>query len=231
MIVNTSDINPALKSLFEHPEQTLFLDANIFIPPDRTNLGAKNHIPFSLYKDEFLIPIFECFTGLAIHESVYNELVSDDIKNFAISKTKDNPISLKIYKDDMLDSTEKQVYESYVTRMSKYSQYDPSIGIYKDRGEVLSLSYMVAKSFLYFAANDNLPINIVNNIGEFKAELEEFHILQSYEIIYYLQKTGKYSSKSLKALYKYMYRLTNKEQSQNPEWGMFISNMDQLYGK
>ncbi len=41
MKVDFKEKNPALVSLFENPGQTIFLDANFLIPPDRTKVGAK----------------------------------------------------------------------------------------------------------------------------------------------------------------------------------------------
>lgn len=45
MRVDVEKKNPALESLFTDPEQTIFLDANFFIPPDRSRMGTKP-IPF-----------------------------------------------------------------------------------------------------------------------------------------------------------------------------------------
>ena len=59
--------------------------------------------------------------------------------------------------------------------------------------------------------------------------LEEMGLIQMYELIYYLHKTGKYNSKELRTLYKYQYYLTGREKQQNPEWGVFIQKMDELY--
>ena len=56
-------------------------------------------------------------------------------------------------------------------------------------------------------------------------------LLQSYEILYYLYKTGRYDNKGLRMLYKYQYYLTSREKKQNPDWGNFITAMDDLYGK
>ena len=40
--------------------------------------------------------------------------------------------------------------------------------------------------------------------------LEEMGIIQMYELIYYLHKTGKYNSKELRTLYKYQYYSNQK---------------------
>ena len=70
MIVDLSKRNLALVSLFENPRQTIFLDANFLIPPDRTKVGAKP-ISFQKYREIWLDPVFDSFPNLAVHESVY----------------------------------------------------------------------------------------------------------------------------------------------------------------
>lgn len=42
MRVDTKEINPAFQSIKQNPDQTVFLDANFFIPPDRSgyDLGS-----------------------------------------------------------------------------------------------------------------------------------------------------------------------------------------------
>jgi len=52
-----------------------------------------------------------------------------------------------------------------------------------------------------------------------------------YEVIYFLYKSKNFDSQGLRSLYKYQYRLTKKETTQNPEWGEFIKRMVQLYGE
>lgn len=43
MKVDTKEINPAFKSIIQDPNQTVFLDANFFISPDRSDyLRVKN---------------------------------------------------------------------------------------------------------------------------------------------------------------------------------------------
>ena len=76
MRVDVQKKNPALESVFAAPEQTIFLDANFFIPPDRSVMGTKP-IPFLKFCEIWLDPIFDVFPNLAIHESVYRELVTE----------------------------------------------------------------------------------------------------------------------------------------------------------
>lgn len=184
MNVNIKSVNPALESLFKDSKQVVFLDANFFIVPDRSNIGAKP-IAFQKYREYWLDPLFDAFSNLSVHESVYDELVEGAVKAFADEK----------------------------------------------KGEIRSLAYMAVKQYLYFAANDTLPIRLFCNAGQLETGLDDMGLLQSYEILYYLYKMGKYDSKGLKMLYKYQYYLTSREKTQNPDWGIFIASMDELYTK
>ena len=73
MKVDTKETNPAFKSLFNAPGMIVFLDANIFIPPDRSSLGVKPY-KFEQYKEIWLEPLLNEFSGLSLHESVYESL-------------------------------------------------------------------------------------------------------------------------------------------------------------
>lgn len=87
MRVDTSQVNLSFQSLIEHSEQDIFLDANFFIPPDRSHFGMK---PYRVedYREFWLEPLFSEFDGLSIHESVYDELVMGNVKQYADANTK-----------------------------------------------------------------------------------------------------------------------------------------------
>ncbi len=95
--------------------------------------------------------------------------------------------------------------------------------------EVLSLSYMVVKGFLFFAAKDELPIRLIKDADKLGTGLDDMGIIQMYELIYYLYKTDKYDGGALRILYKYLYYITAREKKSNPDWGTFIQKMDELY--
>lgn len=50
-----------------------------------------------------------------------------------------------------------------IRKLAVFSEYIPERDNSKDRGEIRSLSYMAVKNYLYFAANDNLPIQLICN--------------------------------------------------------------------
>lgn len=230
MKINTEEKNIAFISLLENRKQVIFLDANFFIPPDRTSIGAKR-IEFKKYEEIWLEPLFHTFPNLAVHESVYEELVMDKVRSFAEQKRSQESVRLQMYCDAELSCKEKAVMQTYIYRLAPYSKYIPERDNASDRGEIKSLSYMAVKNFLYFAANDNLPYQLIRNAELLHTGLENMKLLQMYEMLYFLYCEGKYDNKGLKLLYKYQYHLTEREKAQNPEWGKFIEQMEKLYGK
>ena len=209
MKVDTREINPAFKSIIQNPDQTVFLDANFFIPPDRSEYLKVKPYAFGDFKDCWLIPLLSEFSGVAVHESVYDEL--------------------KIYRDKELSDTEVALMNCYISKLAIHSQYDPTRDNAKDRGEVKSLSFMAVKQFLFFAANDALPVRLIKEADKLDTGLDNLGIVQMYELIYYLCKTGKYDNKRLRILYKYQYYLSQADKKTNPDWGTFMEQMDKLY--
>lgn len=197
MKVDTRNKNKALESLFADPAQIVFLDANFFIPPDRSGLMDRSRIKvkaisFPKFCEIWLDPIFEEFPNLAIHESVYNELVASAVKEYADAKQTESPSRLRIYSDAELTTIEHSLMETYISKLAEYSQYVPQLDNAKDRGEVKSLSFMAVKKFLYFAANDTLPKRLIREADELKTGLDDIELLEMYDVIYYLYRTDRY---------------------------------------
>lgn len=229
MKVDTKEVNPAFQSIIQNPGQKVFLDANFFIPPDRSEVAKVRAYSFTDFKECWLIPLLSEFTGLAIHESVYDELVADSVKEYADEQTSCIPSKLRIHYDSELSGLEEALRNTYINKIAVHSLYNPTRDNAKDRGEVRSLSFMAVKQFLYFAANDALPVRLIKDAAKLLTGLDDMQIVQMYELIYYLYKTGRYDNKALRILYKYQYYLTAGDKRINPEWGCFVKQMDLLY--
>ena len=229
MKVDTKEVNPAFQSIIQNPGQKVFLDANFFIPPDRSEVAKVRAYSFIDFKECWLIPLLSEFTGLAIHESVYDELVADSVKEYADEQTSCIPSKLRIHYDSELSGLEEALRNTYINKIAVHSLYNPTRDNAKDRGEVRSLSFMAVKQFLYFAANDALPVRLIKDAAKLLTGLDDMQIVQMYELIYYLYKTGRYDNKALRILYKYQYYLTAGDKRMNPEWGCFVEQMDLLY--
>lgn len=229
MKVDTKEINPAFLSIIQNPSQKVFLDANFFIPPDRSKVAKVKAYSFTDFKECWLIPLLNEFSGLVIHESVYDELVADGVKSYTDEQVNCNPSKLKIHYDSELSNAEDALRNTYMKKIAVHSLYNPTRDNAKDRGEVRSLSFMAVKQYLFFAANDALPVRLIKNAAELDTGLDDMQIVQMYELIYYLYKTEKYDKKALRILYKYQYYLTPGDKQVNPDWGNFIEQMDVLY--
>lgn len=228
MKVNTKTFNKALISIMRDPNQVITLDANFLIPPDRSSI-CNISIKFDQFRNGWLEPIFQEFSGLVIHEAVYRELLISDIKNYVDALTNMYLPKIKILKESDLTLTEKALNQTLINKISPHTKYDPVINNREDRGEVRSLAYISVKGIIYFATSDNNVINLVNKIDKTKTYLDNVEIIEMYEVLYYLKSTDKYDNNKLKMLYKYQYYLTEYEKRINSEWGDFILKMDALY--
>ncbi|MFA7118927.1 MAG: hypothetical protein WC159_09160 [Sphaerochaetaceae bacterium] len=98
--------NTAFAGLLESKGKELLLDANLFIPTDRSSCFPQYHpLSFTNYCEIWLTPLFNTFTGVAIHSAVYLEIVKIEQKAFVDQLIKDN--KLAVVNDSMLDSREK----------------------------------------------------------------------------------------------------------------------------
>lgn len=229
MKIDTINANDAVLAIIKDTSGKVFLDANIFIPPDRTKLGAKRAIEFGFYRETILAPLFDNWSGLAIHESVFEELVEGEVKSFADEMNNRIPSKLEIHYNSGLSENEKNLYNTNVDKLSQYSDYQPDIDNSDDRGEILSLSYMAVKEYIYFSANDHLPISLITRAVELETGLDYMNVIQMYEIIYVLFKLGLSDNEKLRKLYKYMYYSTNRDKKDNPCWSDFIDAMNSIY--
>ncbi|NCC70524.1 hypothetical protein EOM09_03000 [bacterium] len=213
--------NSSLVSIFENPNQIITLDANFLICPNRKNLN----FDFEVFKSIWLSPILESFSNLAIHESVYDELVDIKSKSFVDN----NRHRIRIHKDSSLNSVEKILRNTIEARIAINTKYVIEEDNKDDRGEVKSLAHIAVKNYIYFASNDYNAINLIENAEEWNTGLDDMRAIKMYEIIYYLYKNNIVNGKTLRLLYKYQYHLTEREKSINPNWGEFITKMDKLY--
>lgn len=188
MRVDTKEMNPAFLNIIHNSDQKVFLDANFFIPPDRSKCAKVRAYSFDDFKECWLTPLLNEFGGLVIHESVYDELVSDRIKQYTDEQTSSDPPRLKIYYDSELNSVEAVLQNTYMNRIAVHSLYNPTRDNAKDRGEVRTLSFIAVKKFLLFAANDSLPVRLIRHAAELGTGLDDMQIVQMYELIYYLYK-------------------------------------------
>ncbi len=171
MKIDLTSPNPALVSIFKHPKQIITLDANFLIPPDRSRF-TKNRFDFPLFQKIWLDPIFTAFSNLAIHEAVYDELISPPVQSYIESMIECKPPRLTIHKDSTLTSKEQVIRDSIENKIYPLTNYDPMIDNKDDRGEVKSLAYIAVKGLIYFAAHDTNTIQLVEKAEEWSTGLD-----------------------------------------------------------
>ncbi len=228
MKINLTHPNPAFISIIEAPKQIITLDANFLIAPDRSSI-TRIGIRFEQFREIWLDPIFNVFPNLAIHEAVYDELIGISCQDYIDEKRDKKPPEIIIHKDGSLTGVEKILRDSIESRIASHTKYEPLLDNKDDRGEVKSLSYIAVKGLLYFAANDNNAIQLIEKSEEWSTGLDNVQAIKMYELIYYLHRNDLADKTAMKMLYKYQYYLTNCEKSTNPSWGDFTSSMDRLY--
>lgn len=228
MKIDLSRPNPAFMSIIDDPDQIITLDANFLLAPDRRPITSKG-IRFNQFREIWLDPIFSVFPKLAVHEAVLDELVGGAPQQFVESKRDHLPPEIIIHKDSSLNEAEKIIRDSLESRIASHTRYDPLLDNKDDRGEVKSLAYIAVKGLLYFAANDNNAIQLIEKSEEWSTGLDNIQAIKMYELIYFLFRTSHADNTALKMLYKYQYYLTDREKCTNPAWGDFTTGMDKLY--
>lgn len=228
MRIDLSNSNPALVSIIMNPDQVITVDANFMIPPLRNQFSVQK-ISFTQFKEIWLDPIFIAFSNLAIHESVYEELVGTALQAYVNTKRDSIPPGILIHSDSSLNEMEKILRDTIEMKISLHTKYDPLLDNKDDRGEVKSLSYIAVKGLLYFASHDNNAIQLIEKSEAWSTGLDNVKAIKMYELIYYLYKKNFTDKKALKMLYKYQYYLTVNEQKKNLEWGKLITSMDEMY--
>lgn len=228
MKIHLSDPNTAFIGIIKNPKQTITLDANFLIPPDRTPI-TKSPIKFDQFKEIWLEPIFQAFPNLAIHEAVYAELVGHSPQNYIDQKMDPEAARLTLLKDTDLTEIELMLRDAIESRIVPRTKYEPLLDNKDDRGEVKSLAYIAVKELLYFAAHDHNALQLIEKAEEWSTGLDNVHAIRMFELIYYLYRKKMSDQTALKMLYKYQYYLTDREKNENPSWGNFHSEMDSIY--
>ena len=228
MKIDITSSNPTLESIFSNPNQIITLDANFIIPPDRGISGIKS-FDFHTFKRIWLEPIFKTFPNLAIHEAVYDELISPSVKTYIDLIINEVPPRLFIHKDSSLTQEEYVLRDLIEEKIYPLTKYDPLINNKDDRGEVKSLAYIAVKELLYFAAHDTNAIQLIEKAEVWTTGLDNVRVIKIYELIFFLYRTSTSNKKDLRMLYKYQYHLTKHEKNTNPEWGKFIEAMEAIY--
>ncbi|TFJ93430.1 hypothetical protein [Lentibacillus salicampi] len=228
MKVDLENHNEALFTLIDNFSQILPLDANLLIPSDRSKVTPNASLDFNFYKRIWLDPFFKTFPYLAIHQAVYEEVVTTpNLSNYIKQKIQQQVLIL--LKDDDLTCEEHLLRNGVEQKIAASTNYEPEIDNRDDRGEVKSLAHIHVKELIYFCSHDSNALRLVDKAVTLETSLESLITIKLYEIIYYLSKLQMADSKEMRFLYKFHYYLTSHEKKTNPSWNDFRMGMDRLY--
>lgn len=232
MKVDLSRQNDAFITLIRNPETVLVVDANFFIPPDRTRIGAQEPYSFQKFREVWVEPVRSVFVNIAVHEAVVDELVAPDVQAYVQPLLASHVIPrLILLRDTDLDASEKIVRATKEQLIAPFTNYDPHRDNRQDRGEVKTLAYMAIRAeYLYFVTNDQKAIRLIDQAAELGTSLDELRSVKFFEGIYLLQRHEMIPRPEARKLYRYLYYLTPRERSTNPPWDCFLAQMDELYG-
>lgn len=183
-----------LKKLLQQP---IMFDANIFMVGIENRTSNVN-CSFENMKQLYMIPLFESFIHIIIHEMVYNELDKDS-KAFIDGYIGKNVV---IVSENNLYGKDP-VYTQIFNDISRHERVQYSRGASKDRGEVYSLAYAAFHKINYFSSKEVMVDQIAVELKVLKdIEIITFDIIVLLAYIYYLDRGDCSNNKALKAIYK-----------------------------
>lgn len=185
--------NISLKTLCEKP---IMFDANILM------IGVEKRVndpdfSFENIKQLYLIPLFESFRDIKIHEMVYKE-IDEECRQF-----------VDTYRYKITIVTEEGLYgkdPQYTTIFNNISndkrvQYDRRNS--KDKGEVYSLAYAAFHGINYFSSKDIMVKDIANDLDDLKeVQIITFDVIVLLAYLYHNTKDNSSHNKALKSIYK-----------------------------
>jgi hypothetical protein len=93
--VNLNRKNEGLVSILKNSKKLILIDANILIPPDRSEENkAIKPVNFEFYNMYWIEPFIDTFKPIGIHDAVYREFELNSIKKLVEARKKDSPPSI-----------------------------------------------------------------------------------------------------------------------------------------
>lgn len=184
-------------SLTKLLQQPILFDANIFMVGIENRMSDPN-CSFDNMKELYMIPIFESFQQILIHEKVYNELDADSRKliDQYIGK------NVSIVSEDNLYGRDP-VYTTIFNDISTHERVMYFRGNSKDCGEVYSLAYAAFHKVNYFSSKEVMVDQIADDLKVLQdVEIITFDIIVLLAYVYYMLKEDNSKNKALKSIYK-----------------------------
>jgi len=187
--------NNKLSEVIKRP---ILFDANIFMIGLNDRISDKNS-SFENMKNCYLIPLFESFTDIYIHEEVYKEL-DNESKELVDEYINKNKITI-VYENGLYGKDPR--YTSIFNKIANHELVRYQRGNSKDRGEVYSMAYAAYYNFNYFCSKEIMVDIVADEMkNELNIDIITFDIIILQAFVYYTNKDIKDNNKALKALYK-----------------------------
>ncbi len=168
-------------------------DANIFMVGIENKTSDPN-CSFANMKELYLIPLFESFKEIIVHQKVYNEL-DEERKNFVNSYK-----NVTIVDENNLYGLDPK-YTTIFNNIARCMDYERHMS--KDQGEVYSLAYAAFHNINYFCCKEIKIDYLSNELIELKdVQVITFDIIVLLAFIYYNSRKDMSHNKALKAIYK-----------------------------
>lgn len=184
-------------SLQELLDKPILFDANIFMVGAEKRPSNKN-FSFQRMTEVYLKPLFESFSDIYVHQTVYDEL-DDEAKAFVKSYEGKN---VTIVNEGSLHGTDP-LYTTIFNEISGHELVNYTRGDRKNRGEVYSLAYAAYYGMNYFCSRDAMADNVARELELLKdIDVITFDIILLVAYIYHAKKGDKTYVKALKSIYK-----------------------------
>ena len=177
--------------------QSILFDANIFMMGINERSSDANY-SFDSMKRLYIIPLFESFTDIYIHNEVYKEL--DDEARAIVDTYRGKNVTIvdeeNLYGKDPRYTT---IFNNIASHeLVQYKRSDS-----KNRGEVFSLAYAAHHNMNYFCSGDAMVDNVARELEDLKdVNILTFDIVLLNAYVCYARRNDNSNSKALKAIYK-----------------------------
>lgn len=184
----------SLHELFNKP---VLFDANILMVGIDERLSNKN-CSFESMKEAYIVPLFESFTDMYIHNKVYRELDKDS--KGLVDKYVGRSVTI-VDENGLYGKDPK--YTTIFNNIANHELVRYTRGQSKDSGEVYSLAYAAYHDMNYFCSREIMVDNVAWELQDLKnIDIITFDIILLTAYVFYAKKEDNTHSKGLKAMYK-----------------------------
>ena len=208
--------NQIFTEILQNNDMIVFVDTNFFIVPENINKDQFN--------EYWIEEIRKLLPNLCIHESVYDELVTTDLKRIGSS--------FKVCYTEDLSKNQFDKFKFAVQLLKSVLGFGFTTKN-KNLGEIETLAYMFVQDNHGIITRDK---DVINNLSNTKLHIlfkGEYGVIHFYELLYLLKCQSTVPKSFLKALFKRYYPKGVKDTTQTSiyikDFGELMGIMENLY--